>query len=265
MMYTVIGFNKTAGTISASYETIPGVLDASMPFGSNNQFQPPVDLRVKAAIIRYLHATQARLNSPFLRSMLLPELYPISVSATIPDDPAFIYYEDYGPILRRGEGFSLEVSSDATAATRVQGALFVEDRFTPATNGTVYTLPCDVSITTVAGVWTAAALTFRQALPAGTYEIVGMAVSGTESTAVRLVLVGNGWYRPGVFPNASYGNNMSPQIFRYGRCGTMGRFIQTAQPMVEFLGFAGAAETPVVYLDIVKISDSMMLPTNLAA
>lgn len=264
-MLTTLGFNKTAGTISASYEAIPGVLDQSMPFGSNSQFLPPIDLRVRAALVRYLHATQARLNSPFLRSMLLPELYPVNVSATIANNPSFMYFDDYGPLLRRGEGFSLEVSSDATAATRVQGALFVEDRHVPAVAGTMYTLAADVTVTTVAGVWTNAIMTFRQALSAGTYEIVGMAVTGTEATAARLVMIGNGWYRPGCIPFASYGNTMAPQLFRAGRMGTYGRFVQTAQPSIEFLGFAGAAETPVVYLDIVKISDNMNVPSMMAA
>lgn len=264
-MQTCIGFTAATNAVSATYGTITGVLDQSMPFGSNSQFLPPVDLRVMAGIIRNANVIAARLNSPFLRSMLLPELYPVNVAATIANNPAWIYYDDYGPVLKRGEGFSLEASTGAGAAARLTAALFVEDRHVPATSGAIYTMPADVTITTVAGAWTAAAMTFRQSLSAGTYEIVGMAVAGTESTAARLVLVGNGWYRPGCIPNASYGNTYAPQRFRYGRSGSYGRFIQTAQPMIEFLGHAGAAETPVVYLDLVKVSDQMNIPMMLSA
>lgn len=262
-MLTCIGFNKTAGTVSASYETIAGVADQSMPFGQSGTFLPQVPYKLKAAFLRYLHATAARINSPWLRRNFLPEIFPGEVSATVPDNPAYCYYDDYGPMLQAGEGFTLEVSGDATAATRVQGALFLEDVFQPASRGQAFTMPYDVTVTTAAGVWTAALGTARQNLTAGTYEVVGMAAVGTESTAVRLVYTGIGGARPGCIPMAAYGNTMAPQLFRFGRAGSFGRFTQISQPQFEFLGFAGAAETPIVYLDLVKISDSINMPSNL--
>lgn len=260
-MMTCIGFNKAAGTASASYETIAGVADQSMPFGQSGTFLPQRDYKVMAAFIRYLHATQARLNSPFLRRNFLPEIFPAEVLATVPDNPAFYYPMDYGPILRGGEGFTLEVTSDGTGATRVQGVLFLDDNPGDAVKGQAFTMPFDVSLTTAAGVWTAASGTARQNLTAGTYEIVGMAASGTESSAVRIVIPGQGGARPGCIPMASYGNTYAPQIFRHGRMGSYGRFTQINQPTFEFLGFAGAAETPVVYLDLVKLNDSISLPS----
>lgn len=258
-MMTCIGFNKTSGTASASYETITGVADQSMPFGQTGTFLPQTNYRVLAAFIRYLHGTQARLNSPWLRRNFLPEIFPAEVLATVPDNPAFYYPMDYGPQLMAGEGFTLEVTSDGTGGTRVQGVLFLEDAPIPASKGQAFTMPYDVTVTTAAGVWTAALGTARQSLTAGTYEVVGMAASGTEASAVRLVYTGIGGARPGCIPQATYGNTYSPQIFRHGRCGSFGRFTQISQPQFEFLGFAGAAETPVVYLDLVKVSDSLNL------
>lgn len=258
-MLTCIGFNKAAGTVSASYETISGVADQSMPFGQSGTFLPQVPYRLKAFFIRYLHGTAARLNSPWLRRNFLPEIFPAEVSATVPDNPAFVYYDDYGPMLQAGEGFTLEVSGDATAATRVQGVAFLEDTFQPAARGQAFTMPYDLSVTTTAGVWTVTTGTARQNLTAGTYEIVGMAASGTEATAVRLVIPGVGGARPGCIPMATYGNTHAPQMWRFGRLGSFGRFTQINQPQFELLGFAGAAETPVVYLDLVKISDSISI------
>lgn len=256
-MMTCIGFNKAAGTASASYETITGVADQSMPFGQSGTFLPQVPYKIRAAFIRYLHATQARLNSPWLRRNFLPEIFPAEVAATVPDNPAFVYYDDYGPMLQGGEGFTLEVSSDGTGGTRVQGVLFLDDVYSVPVSGQAFTMAYDVSVTTTAGVWTVATGTARQQLTAGTYEVVGIAASGTEASCVRLVYTGIGGARPGCIPMSTYGNTYSPQIFRFGRMGSLGRFTQISQPQFEFLGFAGATETPVVYLDLVKVSDNI--------
>lgn len=255
-MITCVGFNKASQTASETYATIAAVADQAMPFGGSNGFLPQRRYKVKGAFVRGLHVTAARLNSPFLRRFILPEIAPIEVSATVPDNPGFYYPMDYGPVLNAGEAFNLECSADGTGGTRVQGVLFLDDADTPASIGQAFLLPYDVTVTTVAGVWTVATGTPRQNLPTGTYEVVGMWVTGTESTCVRLVFTGVGGARPGCIPTAAAGNTMAPQIFRYGGMGSFGRFTQINQPQFEFLGFAGASETPVVYLELVKVSDS---------
>lgn len=260
-MFTTIGFHLAATTKGAVYETIPSVPDQSMSFNQAGQFLLPTDMKTIAALVMGPNISAARLNMPWLRNVLLPELYPISIGAVLPSNPSFIYYGDAGFTLRKTEGLTLEASDDGTGAVTATGTISLSAGMTPAPGGPVYTMRALVNgasgLTTVAGVWTFGGLTFAQTLPAGTYAVVGLQVSDTESVCARLVFPACSYTRPGVFPQATYGDTYAPQIYRYGRLGEWGRFVQTAIPGIEFLGFAGAAENPNVFLDLVKVSDQM--------
>lgn len=111
-----------------------------------------------------------------------------------------------------------------------------------------------ITATALGNAWGAGAITFEQALPAGTYAVVGMKAFSATLIAARLIFPNQG-ARPGCIgyatPLTGVGAIENP-MFRNGNLGVWGTFSHTAPPQLEIMA-AAADTTEEVYLDVVKV------------
>lgn len=250
MFYTA-GFYKSL-TGPLTYATVSAAVDQGLTQGQNGGYILPTKMRVKAAHAAGTVVTAAQINAPSLRNYALPEIYPVTVAATIADSVALQEYGASGPIVQANEEMTIGVSNSGSAATDNWAAIWLVDKQTPAPGGPVITLPATATITSVKGAWALGALTFGTVLPAGQYAVVGLEVTGTGLYLARLVFPGFSQYRPGVIVQSAYGRTDRYGRFRMGNSGLFGSFFNTAQPQLEVFGLAAGASAPTVYLDLVK-------------
>ncbi len=251
-MHTVAVFTDSfSGTLT--YDPMSVVVDQSLTPAQSQGYQFPKNYRVLAACVMGTGLTAARINAPSLRNLVLPEIYPAIVAATVPTRPSIIDYRQQGPIVLANEAVVVEGSHTGAGPDVATAALFVTDRFTPAPGGPIFTAVGAFTNTLIANTWTLSTLTFNQTLPAGLYAVVGLNVTCGDAFAARLVFPGQNQWRPGCIVNLAYGNVIQPPIFGNGYLGKYGEFYNTAQPQIEIFGLVAGAETGAAYLDLIKI------------
>jgi hypothetical protein len=251
-MHNLIAFYESI-TNNSTYTEVNGVLDQSMSLDSNSRFIMPGNWKILGAYGMGINLSAFRLSAPSLRTMFLPEIYPANDTADVPVLDAIVNYAQYGPRLVQNEPLIVECSRAGADAQPVIGGIWIAPDFTPAPRGPAYTARFTFTLTIVAGSWVLGALTQDQTLPAGDYEVVGMACVCNDATFARLVFPGVSQLRPGVLVNDAYGDLTLTDPFRFGRFGTFGRFSNTAIPAIEVLGDTAGAETGAVYLDLIKV------------
>lgn len=249
-MFHLAAFFKTeAGAITL--DNITAVQDQSIPIDANGNFLFQSDgWKVQALAVLGATLSAARLRSPFLQSILLPDIYPLIVSATVPDNVKLSLFDQYGPGIRKNDPINIQAS--VTGAGDVFGLLWAGDGAYQPPPGPMYSMPFTATATLVKGQWVNAPLASTQVLPSGSYAVTGMQVIGTAVAAARLVFVGNNNVRPGVIGQPTLGFDVHRQPFVDGRFGLFGTFDNTSPPTVDLLGLAAGAQTPQIWLDLVK-------------
>lgn len=250
-MFHLAAFFKTEAG-AATLDNITAVQDQSITIDANGNFLFQNDgWKVQAMAALGATLGQARLRSPFLQSIFLPDLYPVIVSATVPDNAKVSLYGQYGPPIRKNDPINLQAT--VTGAGDVFGLMWVGDGAYAPPPGPVYQFPMTATATLVKGAWVNAPLTSTQQLPSGSYAVVGMQIIGTAVLAGRLVFVGNNNVRPDVIGQPTLGFDILNQPFVDGAFGLFGTFDNTSPPTIDLLGLAAGAQTPQVWLDLVKI------------
>jgi hypothetical protein len=239
---------------NAALANLPPAYDPLVTVTPNSRVIFPEDYWIGAAHVQVVDGTRARINSPSFRTIALPELYPIDITAAIGTNPPMI-----GPMwdqlrVPRNDEFGIDVSRAGAGAGNCFGAIWVAPRFTPAPSGPVYSMRATAAITLTVGTWVAGSLTFDQVLPSGRYAVVGMDCVCNDGMYARLTFPGGTQYRPGVPCVEAVGDYVNPQIFRSGRFGLFGTFESTAQPGIEIMGDTAGAETPTIILDLIKVA-----------
>lgn len=252
-MYTLVAGYESI-TNGSVYAEVNGVLDQSMTLDASNRFAAPGPWQLMAGTVQGVNLTAARVNAPSMRSLILPEIYPAIAAADVPTiGVGPIVWGRYGPRFASQEYFIVEVSRGGADAQPVMWGLWLGPDITPGVVGPAFTAVATASPTIVAGSWVLASIAFNQTLPAGRYQVVGLAVVCNDCTFARLVFPGLSQYRPGVVVQDAYGDFPWGQQFRFGGMGSMGEFLHNAPPSMEFLGDTAGAESAVVYLDLIKI------------
>lgn len=249
-MHTLVAYFKTEAG-AATLDTIANVLDQTVPQDGSGNFLFQQNWKVLAAHALGATLGQTRLRSPFLQSTFLPDVYPIVVGATVPDNVDVTVYDDNGPPVMTND--PLGIQATVTGAGDVFAALWVGDTSAPVRVGPTLRAPFSASVTLVKGSWVNSAITFNQQLPAGKYRIVGLQVIGTAVYAARVVLTGDNRYRPGVLGQPTLGFKIARDVFSFGRFGDFGSFVNTNPPSMDFLGLAAGAQTPQGWMDLVKV------------
>lgn len=219
----------------------------------NSRFIFPSNVEIGAVLVNVPDGSRARINTPSLRNIALPELYPAKITAENGTNPPLV-----GPMwgtlrIPQNDEFGIEVSrAGAGAADSFAGIWYAPGR-TPAPQGPIITMRATATIVLTVGTWVAGALTFDQSLPYGRYAVVGMTAIVGDAMFARLAFPGQTQYRPGVPVVEAYGSYVNPQVFRMGAFGLFGQFDSTAQPLVEVLGHTAGSEAGVYLLDLIKI------------
>lgn len=132
------------------------------------------------------------------------------------------------------------------------------------TPGRAFTVHATGTTTLSAGAWTQVSLTFDQALPAGTYAVIGMRAFSATALFARLAPVTGIKYRPGAIAVQAYDQMDCPfqrMIVAPGiAIAPMGewiRFYQNVPPKIDFFATAGD-NAEEVWLDLVFISAAAM-------
>lgn len=251
-MFTLVAFYSSVAN-GVTYSALTAASDQSMTIDSGGRLQSPGDWKIIAAHAVVPNGTAARINAPSLRSLILPEIYPITVGTAVAALDGPIQYMSRGPNLVNAEGIQPEISRAGAGAGDCYAGLWIAPSWTPARSGKAFTLVATSAITTVKGQWVLGALTLAQTLPAGRYAIVGMGCTCTGGLYARLVYPGVAQFRPGVTCQGTVGDKPWTQDFRMGMGPDFGEFVFNAQPGVEVFATAAAAVTATVYLDLVKI------------
>lgn len=248
-MHTLVAYFKTEAG-AATLDTITNVLDQTVPQDGAGNFLFQKNWKVLAAHALGATLSRARLFSPFLTGIYLPEIYPFVVGATVPDNLKVQDLRAGGPPVLTNDPIGIQAS--VTGAGDVLSALWVGDDARPISPGPILRARWTAAVTLTAGTWVNTGITFASTLPAGTYRCVGMQVICTACYLARLVLTGDNRYRPGVVAQPTLGFSISNGQFSAGNFGDFGTFTNTNPPTVDFLGVAAGAQTPVGWFDLVR-------------
>jgi hypothetical protein len=249
-MWNVYAFFKNLAA-SQVYAKVSATADPVLPQDQNGNFIPRANEQIFAAIVAGVGVTAAQINTPKLRQVTLPEIYPPNVSATLLNPPPFAWYDMYGPNINAVDPLAVGASTYGTGASDVFAALFSRPQKVTAPKGPVFVVPCTFSITTVKGAWVNGPIVFPTNLPYGSYSIVGMRVQTAGALAARLYIPGGADFRPGVICDGAYGNYQIDDYWQMGNAGLYGVFKSTAQPTLDLFGLAAGAQTGVCFLNLI--------------
>lgn len=252
-MHILAGFFQAALGASSVYAQVPGAVDQALVKSANNNYILPAKWRVLRAWANSVNLAAAQISAPSLRNLVLPEIYPVNVAATVPSRPPVCDYFGYGPFIQQNEELGVNASITAAGAADTWAGLWLADRLTPAPGGPATAVPFTATITAVKGSWVLGPITLSSVLPAGKYAVIGMSCQAANTLFARLVFPGMSQWRPGVLVDSAYGNFSMFPSFRNGAMGLFGEFVQTAQPQLEIFGLAAGAAAPAGQLDLIKI------------
>lgn len=246
--------------LAAYYDTITNVtndpvnaLQDDIITVQNNNFLPPQDMYVPAAMILGSTALQARLTSPSLRQITPPQLLNINKAALPATDPNYVDYLT-NPLLVRGlEELQLQVTGDSTASTAVTGLVWLMDRPWPLSPmGDPITLLGTSTTAAVANTWTTVTYTLNDQLPTGLYEMHASFVCSTNAQAHRWI-ADNMYWRPGM-PSSANPSTRQPLWCQPGVLGVMCQFRNTSLPRLQVLA-NGTDNAHTIYMRVKRIGN----------
>lgn len=205
-------------------------------------------LVAEAALINLAAGGAAQVQSPSLRQVANIDVIPVGLGLTF-ITPEEIAVHGQSPIpMRADEAVNFLVNGTATTAAINYGLVWFSDGPIVPVNGNIYPVRALAVSAGTPTAWENIGLTFAQDLPVGTYDVVGLQVSGAGLVAARLNFVGGAW-RPGVPGGVTIADNVGHQ-FRHGKMGVFGSFHTNTPPTLDVIS-ATAAITNVVILDLI--------------
>lgn len=234
---------------------IAAVTDGQLTI-ANSHFVLPRRARVLYAAGFGVNLSRLLLNTPKLRTVGLPSLVPINITATVPSPPNVVNLTDKFMLVDMVDEISVQASSsDAGAQTMTCLIAFGFEYKAPPALPT-YRIRATGAITAVVGSWTSGSMTLTQTIPRGRYAVVGMDIVGTNLLGGRLVFAGYG-FRPGVVARNAVSGIPHP-MFQTDALGVFGEFDSINLPTLEIL--AGAANSAQeVFLDLVQLTGAAQL------
>ncbi len=256
-MFTTVAYYRSVDPAGAYVNLLP-VADQHV-FTSGNDITIPglAQLVAAAAGVASGGLVVCRLESPSLRDIARIYIDPVNGgadAAALPDVPPKLLDRRGNPlVLAPNEALDAFINSDPTAA-RIQWAVvwLADGPIAPYAAGPeILSLRWTATAVGVAGSWVNANIVFDEAIPVGTYDVVGFRAESATLIAARLVFRGGAW-RPGVLGNTTSAQ-FGDQRFREGNFGLFGTFQQITPPSVDFLCSAADAAQQGT-LDLVKVA-----------
>lgn len=196
----------------------------------------------------------AYLQSPSLKRMLLYDIQPTEEGIGPSGDESVLIHPEYPIELDEFEGLEAYVKSNpGSAEVHTVVPFLATGAISPLAAGQrIYTVLFTTSITETASTWKNGAITFRQTLPVGRYQIVGAAMWGTSGVAFRFTIPGVA-HRPGFICHGSEGNHGSPPQ-RRGGMGVWAEFHSLTPPSVDWLANATSGSSQTGVMDLIKVA-----------
>lgn len=250
-MFHTLAYQKNQAA-AATLVPLTAVPDQQIPTNTSGNFILPANMQLLMSVALGATLSQARINTPSLRSVLLPDIYPFIESAVPVSNPILNWYYGYGPVIPKNDPVEVDSTNSNGAGVDQQYALlWLGDGNNNLPLGPRYKMHATSTITTGNKVWGAGSITFDQVLPYGTFAVVGMQARGQNLISARLVFVGGGW-RPGCLANLTTGDFPNP-VFQSGALGEWGRFESNAPPTIEIFGNSAPVAQD-YWLDLVKVA-----------
>lgn len=244
----MVCFGGSIPTTSTNF-SIP-VPNDTIFISTQNGLMPSSTVKALLGYVRGINVTSAQLNSPSIRAIGPPQLWPFDTAAAPPNLPPLIRYRSCGPVIPAGDPFNVQVSTIVAVAADAQAVFLFGDRVPDPDTRASRTILLTATVTLVNNQWVAGQMVLGQTLPSGRYDIVGIAVFGAGLLAARLIFPTQP-ERPGVLAQQA-SSEYDDSDYRYGQFGVIGSFTNIQLPAIECFGFsAGAAQT--IYLDVVPV------------
>lgn len=254
MYWHLLCFGGAKTDLTAN-EAIPAPADPAFNRVSATEFLMPDDLDVFFASAGNDTITRARINTPSMRTLGLPEIYPLNGGA-VPALPLAVDDRRFDPIrLKRNDTVSVECSNGASLVDTAWASLGIRKRTVAVPPGPRTTLSGTALQTLVANNFTFATITFDQTPPVGNYAVIGASCVCNDAWFFRLIFPYQSNWRPGGMVGATAAGWEYRQLLRHGSSGVWGLFHSVNLPQLEIFGAVAGAETPRVYLDVVQIDN----------
>lgn len=196
--------------------------------------------------------TSAQLRSPSLRTLNNMFVRPLVNAVTFGDPPEVLPFpaNPRGMVPAEDVQFWVDSTPGAGAEAHYGLVWFCDGPLAPV-NGEIFSVGATSASALAAGTWVNSNLTFDQALPSGSYQVVGMRAEGANLVGARLVFPGGGneAFRPGV-PGSTSAFVVDNDMFRKGMLGVFGTFDQDNPPTIDCLGVTDTDQT--ITLDLIK-------------
>lgn len=176
----------------------------------------------------------AQVQSPSLRQLANQDIKPVTTALVFSQKEQLQWHGDNPRGLAANEAIDFYLQATGGAAAGNYGLVWLGDGPIKPTNGKTFSVRATGAAALSAGVWVNTPLTFDVALPAGTFQVVGIRAEGTNLIAARAVFIGSA-YRPGV-PGETSAAAAFWTAFRNGRMGVYGQFDINQPPTMDCLG-----------------------------
>lgn len=248
-MFTTIGWSESQDT-SGNLTNVAALADQHVRVSGDDIYVPELNILLGAIGIGAT-ISRARITSPSLRALALPDFAPVAIGAELAAAD-FLYFRLRHQLeLVTNEVLNAQVAETAAGAEQETVLAWLADALPDPVAGDIRTVRATNATTLVANAWTNGALTLDQTLPVGRYAIVGARAESAGLLAFRFVFVGGIW-RPGGLGCDAAGDP-DPQGQRMGGWGVWGEFDSLTPPSVDFLSVS-ADTSQVLYLDLIRLS-----------
>jgi hypothetical protein len=184
---------------------------------------------------------QAQLLSPSLRRLQPYDIRPATLGL-VPTGAEPLYIHPDSPIkLDYNEALNAKILADPASAEMQTIGVFLSDGPIAPVKGAIFKCRFTVTATLVAGQWVNGAIVFPDALPTGTYSVVGSMLVAPSATLARWYPVGGKW-RPG-FPVHQSLSDRQDVAFRNGGLGKWFDFDEVQPPTIDILSSAAVGST----------------------
>lgn len=245
MVFHTAGFYKADQ--NATLLPIQPIADDCVTWYGDDLTVPELN-NLLAFLLFGLTPTQAQIQAPSLRRIFQEDIDRMIATVTCENaDEYIIDLKEQPLILDVAEKLNVLAKYGAGACYAL---LWLGDGAIIPVSGEIHTIRGELEVTTTAAIWENCALTLKQTLPAGRYQVVGARAYGTNMLAARLIFTGHPW-RPGIPAGVNY-SSVDCKRFRKGRFGAFGEFEFDQPPQVEVLSSA-ATSTPEIFLDLIQI------------
>jgi hypothetical protein len=241
----------TLGRITLEGDDVLTELDA-------DRFLVPADYRyIHWAFAGGISLTRAQIHTPSLdQQRMLLEIFPRKRGTDeLPTRTALQLFKPMRPVeLQPNEQLEVQTAEDGVAATQ-QTALVAlgPAELPPVPPGPVMRWRATGTTTLVVRDWTNVVLTLDNALPPGTYGLVGFIPASAGCIAARAVFQGGG-YRPGVLGLGAAelaGGDFDETAYNRMNGYLMGTFTHLTVPQFQFFSLsADVAET--IIMDLIR-------------